>query len=103
MGGPAPYCESAGVSILRRRFAVCERGAGECHRAYAYVKPRDIIKDCCVSLRGHFKALSHSHKDFQGAHGNEIGTPHGLTNPQREDPEHNTEKVYRENFHTEAS
>lgn len=52
---------------------------------------------------GVLQALSHSHKDFQGAHGNEIGTPHGLTNPQREDPEHNTEKVYRENFHTEAS
>lgn len=101
MGGPAPYCESAGVYCagalpsVNRVWGVLSR-VGVC-QAEGY------NKGLLCFPTGSFKALSHSHKDFQGAHGNEIGTPHGLTNPQREDPEHNTEKVYRENFHTEAS
>ena len=68
------------------------------------VKPVDILVDCCVSLRGPSKRFPTRHKDFQGAHGNEIGTrmcaDHAIWVKIR-----NTivEKVYRENFHTEAS
>ena len=36
------------------------------------VKPADILVDCCVSLRGPSKRFPTRHKDFQGAHGNEI-------------------------------
>ncbi len=95
----APHADSGNYVIIINADKIALTGD-----KMAVVKPADILVDCCVSLRGPSKRFPTRHKDFQGAHGNEIGTrmcaDHAIWVKIR-----NTivEKVYRENFHTETS
>ncbi len=54
------------------RHAECCGSSAFCARLAAKVKALDTLEDCCVSLRGPSKRFPTRHKDFQGAHGNEI-------------------------------